>query len=203
MPNVSDRREALREALVNAAERTIAKRGLAHLRARDLAQEAGCAVGAIYNVFPELDALILTVNLRTLNLFEASIAVPPRGEGGRAIEDLVNLALAYLDFAALNPHRWRALFEHRMSDGAPPPGWYLSEQGRLFRYIEEPLRALCPGLGEEERSLLARSLFSATHGMVALGLDEKLMTLPPAVLRREIQRVVRATGEGLAAKSLS
>ncbi len=55
-----DRREgapaALREALVSAAERTVAAQGLSGLRARDLAREAGCAVGAIYTVFPDLDA---------------------------------------------------------------------------------------------------------------------------------------------------
>jgi len=204
MTPVTDRRGALRDALVDAAERVIAEGGLAHLRARELAKEVGCAVGAIYNVFPDLDALVLTVNLRPLSLFEDSIAALPRaaagGTAGRAVDDLVALALAYLDFAAAHPRRWRALFEHRMSGDQPPPDWYLAEQGRLFRYIEEPLGALCPGLDDAARALLARTLFSATHGMVGLGLDEKLMTIPTATLRREVARVVRATGEGLSAR---
>jgi AcrR family transcriptional regulator len=44
------RRHSLKEALAAAAERTIATGGLRGLKARDLAAEAGCAVGAIYNV---------------------------------------------------------------------------------------------------------------------------------------------------------
>jgi AcrR family transcriptional regulator len=207
MTRADERRVALKEALVDAAERMIDARGLGSLKARDLAQDVGCAVGAIYNVLPDLDTLILTVNLRTLAMFERAIAaLPPEAAGcghGQiegAVADLVRLALAYLDFASEHPRRWRALFQHRMAGDRPPPPWYRSEQVRLFRYIEEPLRVLCPHRDAAERTLLARTLFSATHGMVSLGLDEKLATIPPPLLRRHVETVVRATGEGLAAR---
>src|SRR5688500_10576783 len=82
-PNMqtSVRRQQLGEALITAAERAIEARGLGGLKARELAQEVGCAVGAIYNVFPDLDALVLHANLRTLASFEAVIAAsaPPAG----------------------------------------------------------------------------------------------------------------------------
>ena len=202
--DADDRRKPLRDKLIAAAEAAMAEGGLPALRARDLAQQAGCAVGAIYNVFPDLDALILAVNLRTLGLFEAAIArsggdadaqAAPVAEA--AVNDLVRLALAYLAFAQSNGPRWRALFQHRMA-GGPVPDWYRAEQGRLFRYIEAPLARLCPGLADAERALRARSLFSSTHGLVSLGLDEKLMSLPPATLAREVEAVVRAVGRGLA-----
>jgi AcrR family transcriptional regulator len=199
----SERRRRLREALIESAERAIAERGLAGLKARELAQEAGCALGAIYTVFPDLDALILEVNLRTLTLFGERIAaaeegVPAPTDAAAAEDDLVRLALAYLAFAREHPLRWRALFQHRMTGDVAPPNWYLKEQGRLFSQIERPLSALCPAQTADERALLARTLFSATHGMVSLGLDEKLMALPAAVLAREVERVVRATARGLA-----
>lgn len=47
-----ERRERLRMALIDAAEATIAADGLAALKARDLAREVGCALGAIYTAFP-------------------------------------------------------------------------------------------------------------------------------------------------------
>ena len=72
-----ERREQLRGALIDAAETAIAEGGLSALKARDLARTVGCALGAIYTVFPDLDALILSVNLRTLHLFE-SIGVTHR-----------------------------------------------------------------------------------------------------------------------------
>jgi AcrR family transcriptional regulator len=201
----SERRQQLGETLIGAAERAIAVQGLSGLKARDLAQEAGCAVGAIYNVFADLDELILRANLRTLARFEAVIeASGPSPHAAResapadaAVADLIRLAEVYLRFASENRLAWRALFEHRMAGGKSPPEWYLKEQVRLFRYIEEPLRALQLDLGDEERGLLARSLFSAVHGIVSLGLDEKLLALPSSILREQVETVVRAMGQGL------
>ena len=59
------RHEDLRKRLIDLAETTIAEQGLAALRARDLAKAAECSVGAIYNVFTDLNGLILQVNGRT------------------------------------------------------------------------------------------------------------------------------------------
>lgn len=187
----TERREQLKERLVEAAERTVAARGLAALRARDLAQEVGCALGAIYTVFPDLDALVIAVNSRP-----AATPSSPAGEE-RAAQDLVDLALRYLDFAAAYPLRWRALFEHRMPEGQAVPEFHLAEQMRLFTYVEEPLRALRPGLKARDRGLLARSLFSAVHGIVGLGLEEKLAPMPKATLKRQLALVVGAAARGL------
>ena len=204
--DANERRTLLRENLITAAEGVIAQGGLPALRARDLAALVGWAAGAIYTVFPDLDGLILAVNLRTLALFESEIA---RSGGDTAtvvcrnaesaVDELVRLALTYFAFARANAPRWRALFQHRMASG-PVPDWYRSEQGRLFRYIEATLARLCPDLTEAERKLRARSLFSATHGLVSLGMDEKLMALSPATLAEELETVVRALGSGLASQ---
>src|SRR5215467_3860058 len=67
------RRARLRDALVAAAEQAIARQGLGSLRARALAEEVGCAVGAIYNVVEDLDDLVLLVNARTLAALEREL----------------------------------------------------------------------------------------------------------------------------------
>ena len=123
----TDRHSALREQLIDAAERTIASRGLMALKARDLAQEAGCAVGTIYNVFDHMDALVLCVGSRTLAMLEAALVAARPTTTGRdsaeeAADDLVRLALAYLEFAGMHTVRWRALFEHRMSEDSSAGG---------------------------------------------------------------------------------
>lgn len=205
--STEERREQLRAALIDAAEAAIVQGGLGALKARDLAREVGCALGAIYTVFPDLDALILSVNLRTLHLFERAITAVRTATGAgagapgpeAAIGDLVRLAVSYQRFAIENPTRWRALFQHRMA--AMPPDWYMREQVRLFRHIEAPLAVLRPDLAGAERALLARTLFSATHGIVSLGLDEKLMTLSEPVLRGQIETAVTALGRGLTANA--
>ncbi len=199
----AERRQELRNALIEAAERRIAARGLEGLRARDLAEEVGCAVGAIYNVFPNLDALVFEVNGRTLRAFEAFLAAAPPaspepGENPSAAE-LAHLALVYLDFAIANRLRWRALFEHHMAAGSTLPDWYLAEQARLFGLVEGPLRRLRPDLAGEALMLFARTLFSGVHGIVSLGLDRKLIELPAPVLGEQLRQFVRALARGLSA----
>src|SRR4051812_29611461 len=95
------RREHLKGALVDAALRTIAANGLRGLKARELADEVGCAVGAIYNVVADLDELILLANTRTLSQIDAAMAAATKpGDGADwGVAQLVRLALAYLDFA--------------------------------------------------------------------------------------------------------
>lgn len=196
------RRTALRTVLIAAAERRISDHGLSGLRARDLAADAGCALGAIYGAFPDLDALILEVNLRTLALFEAALGPEDDGfEGARAADELVRLGRAYLAFAQSHERRWRALFQHQFADGRGPPENYVAEQARLFRRIEAPLQALCPDLPAPERRLLARSLFSATHGIVMLGLDARLMALPEGVVGSQLDLLVRAMATGLESRA--
>ena len=49
--------------------------------------------------------------------------------------------------------------------------------------------------------MTARSLFSAVHGMVLLGLEQKLIAVPVEALRKEIATIVGAMVDGLAAKA--
>jgi AcrR family transcriptional regulator len=202
----NQRREQLKESLVAAAEATIARQGLRALRARALADEVGCAVGAIYNAVDDLDELVLLVNARTLKALDRELVAADRAAAGKpaggdpAIARLVRMAIAYLDFAAANTPRWRALFDHRMSEGQDVPEWYRKEQQRMFAYVEDLLGELQARESRVRRALLARSLFSAVHGLVALGLEEKLQTIPLPMLREQLRFVVTAIGRGMTAE---
>jgi len=192
-----ERREQLKTALIDAAEAIIAKDGLAALRARDLAAAVGCALGAIYNAFPDLDAIVIAVNMRTLALLDRNLT---EAADRKSIKGGVNSQdpdLAYLEFAAKHGPRWRALFEHRLPDGQAVPVRYMAEQNRIFLFVEEPLRAIRPDLTATELTLLARVLFSAVHGIVSLGLEEKLGEIQPLRLREQTAVVVAALARGL------
>jgi len=195
-----NRHAALRERLIDAAERIITVNGLAGLRARDLAREVGCSVGTIYNVFEHLDELILGVGSRTLAMLDTALGAVrlarPYGSMEDAAEDLVRLALAYLEFAAEHTVRWRALFEHRMSEARALPQWFVDQQHALFAQVERPLVTLVPELDPDARRTVARTLFSAVHGIVALGLEEKLISLPFGDLRDQLAATVRAITAG-------
>ncbi|WP_431206502.1 TetR/AcrR family transcriptional regulator [Bradyrhizobium betae] len=200
MSKALERREKLRSDLILAAERMITSRGLAGLKTRDLAREIGCANGAVYNLVADVDELILRVGSRTLlRLDEALSAAESAGEPSPQ-QTLVRIAIAYCDFAAENLQLWRALFEHRMATDKTVPDWSVDDQMRLFRHIYQPLAALFPQRSPEELSITARSLFSAVHGMVALGLEQKLVAVPLPALRKEIAGLVRAMIDGLIAQ---
>ncbi|BDV32630.1 TetR/AcrR family transcriptional regulator [Methylocystis iwaonis] len=192
----TQRRQKLRERLLDVARQSVAARGLGGLKARDLASEAGCALGAIYTAFDDLDELILRVNLSTLERLGDSLdAALSQADPSAA---LLALARAYLDFARREEPSWRALFEHRLSGGARVPDWYSDERNQLFGRLETPLAALLPGWDEKSRARLARTLFSAVHGVVALGLEEKLEETPPEALDAQLETLVRLIAAGLA-----
>jgi AcrR family transcriptional regulator len=197
MSKALERRAKLRDSLILAAQKSIAAKGLAGLKTRDLARDIGCANGAVYNLVEDVDELILRVGSRTLDRLDAALTAAESKGPAAPKEILVRIALAYCDFAAENLELWRALFEHRMERGKPIPQWAIEEQMNLFRHIYRPLAALFPDRSPEQLGVTARSLFSSVHGMVSLGLEQKLIAVPIAVLRREIATIVKAMITGL------
>jgi AcrR family transcriptional regulator len=197
MSKTLERREKLRCELILAAERSIGAKGMAGLKTRELARDIGCANGAVYNLVEDMDELILLVGSRTLERLDASLTAAESDGPASAGETLARIAVAYCDFAADNLELWRALFEHRMAPGKPIPEWAIEQQMELFRHIYRPLATLFPKRSAAELSVTARSLFSAVHGMVALGLEQKLIAVPVGALRAEIALIVRAMVRGL------
>lgn len=199
--STEERRAGLRQVLLEAAERTIAAEGLKALKARALAAEANCAIGQIYNVWPDLDNLVIAVNARTLDKLDERLAAceAPAGlselEAARAT--LLAQADAYLDFARSNGARWRAVFEHRLAEPRELPEWYRDQQARLFSHVDRPLRSLVPALSPEERAALGRSIFSAVHGVVWLGLEQLLGAQSHDDLRRQLRLVIGVMVAGL------
>ncbi|AWL99157.1 TetR/AcrR family transcriptional regulator [Bradyrhizobium amphicarpaeae] len=202
MSKALERREKLRSDLILAAEGMIADRGLSGLKTRDLARQIGCANGAVYNLVEDMDELILRVGSRTLHRLDEALSAAERAGAPSPQETLVRIAIAYCDFAAENLQLWRALFEHRMEADKVVPGWSIDDQMQLFRHIHQPLAALFPKRSPEQLGITARSLFSAVHGMVALGLEQKLVAVPLPALREEISGLVRAMIDGLIARAM-
>lgn len=200
MSKASERRAKLRDALILAAERSIEAGGLAGLKTRELAREIGVANGAVYNLVEDMDELILRVGSRTLARLDAALSEAESRGPAVPADMLVRIALAYCYFAAENLQLWRALFEHRMAPGKDLPEWAISEQMDMFRHIYRPLAALYPRRSAEQLSVTARSMFSAVHGMVALGLEQKLIAVPLEALRSEVATIVTAMVTGLTAK---
>ncbi len=197
MVDFAARREAQREVLVDCASAAIAGSGLSALKARDLAVCTGCSLGAIYNLVADLDELVLRVSQRTLTTLDGALdAVESAGTTGTQAQ-LVAWSRAYAAFASANLNLWRALFEFRMAEGAELPGWFAADQLRLFARLETRLAELMPGRDEAAVKRQARTLFSAVHGIVALGLEQKLVEMPSEAIDAELEGFVGTYLTGL------
>ena len=192
----SAQREDLKDRLIEAAQARIRASGLQRLRARDVTADAGCALGALYNAFADLDDLVLHVNSLTL----ASLGAALDREASRAIDPRAKfkaLAKAYLTFARDNRALWTALFEHRLQPGTTAPDWYLQEQAVLIQDLVAPLGALRPELDKSALLVRARTLFSAVHGIVAISLEDRFIGLAPTDLEHEVLSFVDSMVTGI------
>lgn len=187
------RREQLREKLIEAAELRIDRDGLGDLRARDLARDAGCALGAIYNVFDDLNAIVMAVNGRTFRRLGQDVGSSFKGSEP-PVRRLIVMSTAYLHFADANTNLWRALFDIQMTDDGPVPEWYRNALRGLFAFIAEPVSQLFPDLDRVELDLMTRALFSSVHGIVTLGLENRISGVPPEQIERMITQVLSRIG---------
>jgi AcrR family transcriptional regulator len=193
------RREELRGRLLNAAEAQVAAGGLAGLKARDVTAAAGCALGALYTAFENLDELILYLSARTLARLDAALraaapdSLPPSAR-------LATLAQAYVAFALSHRQLWAALFEHQLPPGVPVPDWQIAAQARLISQIAEPLAVLRPDLRAEALTLRSCTLFAAVHGVVELSLTGRFVGTPQETLLSEVTALVEALTRGIEAK---
>ena len=189
------RREELKARLAEAATERIREFGLQELRARDVTRDAGCALGALYNAYRDMDELVLAVNTATLRRLGATLH-DAANSGIDPEARLIALGVGYLHFAQENMNLWSAIFEHRMQGGRNIPDWYNEEQKVLFAYVGDPLRALLPNMATDALDIRVRTVFAAVHGVVQIGLREKIMGLSAQMVESEVEELIRLMVRG-------
>jgi AcrR family transcriptional regulator len=188
---VEEKRKVLREKLITLAQAKIAQDGIGALRARDLAKEAGCATGAIYNIFDDLTDLILTVNALTFHRLAEAVTAALHSVSPTPLEQLIAMGEAYHAFAAQNFQSWRAIFEVERDPAQARPEWYLADLAHLCWYIDGPLAKALPDMDPDQRQLFTRTLFTSVHGIVLLGLDRTSATVEEDAINEMIQLLLR------------
>ena len=180
--------------MIEIARGLIAANGLRSLKVRDVAEAADCSIGSVYNEFGDFDGLILTVNRETVQALTARLVAVPAED---PVRQLHGLAETYLTFAADHANLLRSLFEHRMEDDRPFPEDILLMVMQAFALMHEPMVRLLPDRNPEEVALLARMMFSAVHGIISLGLEERMVAVPPEKLRQQLAQFVDTHLAGL------
>jgi AcrR family transcriptional regulator len=177
-----------RQLLIEVARREIEANGLRSLKIRDIASAADCSIGSIYNEFGDFDGLILTVNRETIQRLDSILSAVPAQD---PIGHLFGLADAYLGFFTEHANLLRSLFEHRMENDRPFPEDLLEMVVRTFALMHAPMERLLPDRDPVEVALQARTMFSAVHGIISLGLEERLVAVPPKSLGAHVTQFVR------------
>lgn len=193
--SLRDRKKSLRrQTMLETARGRIAANGLISLKVRDVAEAADCSIGSVYNEFGDFDGLILTVNRETVRALTERLAAVPADD---PVRQLHGLAATYFAFAAERANLLRALFEHRMEDDRPFPEDILRMVMQAFALMHAPLVRLLPNRDAQDVALLARTMFSAVHGIISLGLEERMVAVPPEKLRQQLAQFVDTHLAGL------
>jgi AcrR family transcriptional regulator len=190
-----DRKKTKRRLVIVEIARTIiSTKGLRSLKVRDVAEAAGCSVGSVYNEFGDFDGVILTVNRETVRALTLRLAAVPAED---PVRQLYGLAATYLEFFAEHANLLRSLFEHRMEDDRPYPDDILQMVMDAFALMHPPLVRVLPNADDVKIALLSRTLFSAVHGIISLGLEERMVAVPPQMLHQQVEQFLDAHLAGL------
>ncbi|MFZ5910357.1 MAG: TetR/AcrR family transcriptional regulator [Chloroflexota bacterium] len=146
-PRRNEQQPNLQEAIKETAWKQIAESGAPALSLRAIARELGITAPAIYNYFPDRDALVTALIIDAYTSFgdsqiAARDAVPAENLTGR----MKAIGLAYRQWALTYPQRYQLIF------GTPIPGY------------EAPMEQVLPSAA---RSLNA--LVSVVDGLRAAG----------------------------------
>jgi AcrR family transcriptional regulator len=194
------KRKELEEALIVAATCKAAEQGYGSVRARDLAAQVGCSVGAIYTIFNDLDSLLLVVKARALDtigvkviavLAHSRAQTRPEGEA-----QLIALARAFVEYACQNPRLWSGVFDHVELGGASMNPLRLRLEG-FITAIEQPLAVVLPFTPQPQRRSVARALFASVQGMATFGLDPNYAPVSTQELLWQVHMVAAAALRGL------
>lgn len=170
---------------IDAAGQIVSEEGLRGLTTRKVAGLLGYSPGTLYIMFSGLDDLILHVNARTLDELRSELV-------GRTVKErdpattLRALGHAYLDYATRNRNRWRAVFDHRLTDEADLPAWYDAAIADVMSLVRAPVLALRRPADDAQLALETTAVWCAVHGVCELSVGRKLdaggATDPAAVL---------------------
>src|SRR5947207_9653806 len=108
-------RDELHRMALKAAQKIVAKSGLRGLSTRRIASAIGYSPGTLYQLFTDLDDLIVHLNAQSLASLYAACQPVDFANGPEVA--LQTLAERYINFVSANPRVWNVVFEHSLPEG--------------------------------------------------------------------------------------
>lgn len=186
-------REQIFDMAMAAAERIVETDGYLGLTARSVAHAIGYSPGTLYNLFENIDDIVLHLNGRTLDrLYDRLAEVPDVGDPEADLRRLLN---GYLGFIEDHPHLWQVLFEYKWSKDRPRPQWYVQKAARALGLVERSLAPLFPERDGHRLADAARILWASLHGICSLadmGRLDAITSRPAREMAGELVRLLLA-----------
>ncbi len=169
----------LKEALIEAAQRFIAERGLGGFTLADAAKLVGVTPAALYRHFRGRDALVAEVAFRGFDELAQRLGKALQSEGSPR-ERFTRMGEAYLAFAEQEPGFYAAMFSARPSaegEGCGPWGKGTSSKSTdgserantAFDYLVQALTKTYPeGFQSVDVRFIALEVWALSHGIATL-----------------------------------
>ena len=144
---------------------------------RDLAKLSHCSVGTVYNLYENLNEIILQLNVRSLDQMYGALHQEMRKEievGSDIHNVFQKMGKVYISFGLRHPKLWRSLFESVPIE--PMPDWY-KEKAQNGLYVIEAAVQKEFGLSEGEANQLVNFFWAAMHGMTSILINRKMEAL--------------------------
>jgi AcrR family transcriptional regulator len=193
-------KEEMSERVLAIAETLIDSGGAENLKARTIAEQAGIAVGSVYNLFADLDEVHRAVNMRLLDrLGAAGASAMAELQGVKDTRQrLLALAGAYVRFVEAHPGSWPALLAfNRRRALATEPDAYEARLDQLFEIIARVLGDGGFDLDGDRLRVAARTLWSSVHGIVTSGYAAKSARGQAHEIWQQIELLVAVFVKGL------
>jgi AcrR family transcriptional regulator len=192
----------IKESILQAAREIIAEKGLDGLSLRELARRIDYSPSGLYEYFHSKEDIVTAVCTEGLGLLRDYLnrvptSLPPA-------ERLLEMGLAYLDFARENPEHFRLIFINLTSDRMTPAKTVESDSP-YFILLQAVQAAIEAGEFKPQEdfnlSEIAFSLWSLVHGMAML--EQTHLRHFQADFKPLYRRALQVFGEGLKTERLS
>ncbi len=161
-PDRQARKDAQRDAVLEAAERILLRDGKAGLSARKLAAQAGFSTKILYSHFDGMNGVVAALYASAFDALAATMRRAGETADGPAGR-LGAMARAYRAFLLERPDRAELMYGRTIGTLAPHPEDRAAAKPSIDLYVEG-----FSALGEADPRAASYAFWAATHGAVVL-----------------------------------
>jgi AcrR family transcriptional regulator len=162
----------LRAALIRAALSLIEEHGVKGLALSDAAHLAGVSVAAPYRHFKDKEALLAEIAAEGFVLFRDALARAARRKPEDKVQRLVEMGVAYVDFALEHRSHFKVMWEGGISKAKYPELGETAYEAYLL--LEKAALDLLPAAHPDRQQALVSTAWSVVHGYAMLTLEGEL-----------------------------